>query len=363
MAGAAQCPPAIFLSILTDRFQEPELNMSLSTLLLIILLGTVAAYFLGQTRSVQVAKPVGGVRNLAALPSYYASMVSLWAFIPAIFTVLMWLAFDGPIIESLVRGLLPTEAKVLPADELGLILNQIQNVAAGIGTIEMLGQEYLPAVERLAGLNEVSARYMPVLAIIVLVLGLLIGLSAVRAKRNARYSVERIFNITLFVCSSIAIFTTIGIVFSVLFESLRFFEKVPFTEFVFGTHWSPQIAIRADQTGASGSFGVIPLIAGTLLISAIALMISVPVGLMSAIYLAEYASERARSIRASPSAGSSPACSIAGATAALSISIPTRRSPASPSSARKPRRSRANARAWSSSASPPSNVVSRRGWR
>ena len=137
---------------------------------------------------------------------------------------------------------------------------------------------------------------MPVLAIIVLVLGALIGFKGVSAKYNARHGVERVFNITLFLCSSIAVLTTFGIVFSVLFEALHFFQKVPFMDFVFGTHWSPQIAIREDQAGASGSFGVIPLIAGTLLISLIALLIAVPTGLMSAIYLSEYASARARGI-------------------------------------------------------------------
>ena len=95
-------------------------------------------------------------------------------------------------------------------------------------------------------------------------------------------------------CSSLAILTTVGIVLSVLFESLRFFDKVPFSDFAFGLHWSPQTAIRADQVGSSGSFGAVPIFAGTLLISAIAMLVAVPFGLMSAIYLAEYASPAVR---------------------------------------------------------------------
>ena len=98
----------------------------------------------------------------------------------------------------------------------------------------------------------------------------------------------------LIACSCIAIFTTVGIVLSVIFESLRFFQKIPASEFLFGTHWNPQIAIRADQVAADGSFGAIPIFTGTLLISAIALIIAVPIGLMSAIYLSEYASKRVR---------------------------------------------------------------------
>jgi phosphate transport system permease protein len=175
-------------------------------------------------------------------------------------------------------------------------MSQVSNVASGIGSIDVLGQEYAPAVERLVSLTAISQRAMPLLAVCVLVLGALMGFRAVRATNNARYTVEKIFNVALFVCSSIAIFTTFGIVFSVLFESIHFFQKVPFFDFLLGTHWSPQIAIRADQAGASGSFGVIPLIAGTLLISMIALSIAVPVGLMSAIYLSEYATSKTRSI-------------------------------------------------------------------
>ena len=110
-----------------------------------------------------------------------------------------------------------------------------------------------------------------------------------------RIIVENFIKLFLIVCASIAILTTIGIVMSVLFESIRFFQQVNFFEFITGSKWSPQTAIRADQVGSSGSFGAIPLFTGTLLISAIALTVAVPLGLMSAIYLSEYASNRVRS--------------------------------------------------------------------
>ncbi len=96
--------------------------------------------------------------------------------------------------------------------------------------------------------------------------------------------------------SSVAVLTTIGIVFSLLFEAIRFFQAVPFFDFLFGLDWSPQTALRSDQVGASGSFGAVPLLAGTLLISAIAMVVATPVGLLAAIYLAEYASTRVRII-------------------------------------------------------------------
>ncbi len=268
--------------------------MSISTLLLIILAGVACSYFVGYIRSQQIAKPLGGVRKLATLPSYYATLMSLWALIPALLLVVFWTVLDGAIIDSLVRSELPTEAKQLDDKSQGLLMSQVTNVANGIGSIETLGKEYMPAVDRLQGLNSISARIMPILALVLLVIGALLGFRAIQAQRNARYSVENVFNILLFTCSSIAVFTTFGIVFSVFFESLAFFQKVPFFDFLLGTHWSPQIAIRADQTAASGSFGAIPLIAGTLLISFIALLIAVPIGLMSAIYLSEYASAKVR---------------------------------------------------------------------
>ena len=270
--------------------------MNLSTLILILLAGAALAYFIGYTRSQQIAKPIGGVRNLATLPTYYASMVSLWALIPAVILLFLWSVLDGSIIASLVKSSLPAEAKQLSDENLGLIMSQVHNVSQGIGSIEVLGQEYAPAVDRLNSLNAISAQAMPILVICVLIIGALLGFRSVTATNNARYAVEKIFNITLFVCSSIAIFTTFGIVFSVLFESIHFFQKVPFFDFLLGTHWSPQIAIREDQAGASGSFGVLPLIVGTLLISFIALLIAVPVGLLSAVYLSEYASARVRGI-------------------------------------------------------------------
>jgi len=100
----------------------------------------------------------------------------------------------------------------------------------------------------------------------------------------------------LIACSSVAIFTTIGIVLSVLFEAIRFFGRVPVTEFLFGLEWSPQTAIRADQVGSSGAFGAVPLFAGTMLISFIAMLVAAPIGLFAAIYLAEYANHHVRSV-------------------------------------------------------------------
>ncbi|GGA05841.1 hypothetical protein GCM10011498_01870 [Amylibacter cionae] len=100
----------------------------------------------------------------------------------------------------------------------------------------------------------------------------------------------------LILCSLVAVAVTVGIVLSLLFEAFRFFERIPLTDFLFGTKWSPQTALRADQVAAEGAFGAVPLITGTLLISFIAMCVATPLGLLSAIYLSEYASKRSRNL-------------------------------------------------------------------
>src|SRR3546814_282426 len=95
-------------------------------------------------------------------------------------------------------------------------------------------------------------------------------------------------------CAVVAILTTLGIVVSLLFEAFRFFDRIPLSEFLFGLNWEPQIAIRADQVAGQGAFGAVPVFLGTLVIAFIAMAVAIPVGLMSAIYLAEYAGSRVR---------------------------------------------------------------------
>jgi phosphate transport system permease protein len=122
------------------------------------------------------------------------------------------------------------------------------------------------------------------------------GLSQIATPFRARNAFERIVLWLLVACSAVAVLTTFGIVMSVLFETLRFFSKVSPIDFLFGLQWSPQTALREDQVGSSGAFGLIPLLAGTFLITFIALLVAAPLGLMSAIYMAEYASPRVRAI-------------------------------------------------------------------
>jgi phosphate transport system permease protein len=143
-----------------------------------------------------------------------------------------------------------------------------------------------------------AAGSLPVLAAAVAAggLGAWLARRSIQPASRSRTRVESLFQALLALSSSVAILTTVGIIASVLFESVRFFHAVPLSDFLFGLAWSPQTALRADQVGASGSFGAIPLFAGTILISAIALAVGAPLGLFSAIYLAEYAGPRQRAL-------------------------------------------------------------------
>lgn len=118
------------------------------------------------------------------------------------------------------------------------------------------------------------------------------SLSSPPAKRYG----ERVVLALLSLSAVVSILVTLAIIFSVLFEALRFFRIVPVQDFIFGLQWSPQMALRADQAGSSGAFGAVPLFAGTLLITLIAMLVAVPIGLFSAIYMSEYARRSTRSV-------------------------------------------------------------------
>jgi phosphate transport system permease protein len=126
--------------------------------------------------------------------------------------------------------------------------------------------------------------------------GLAVARSRIHPGLRARPIVEGAIRALLLACAIVSVLTTLGIVLSLIFEALRFFQLVPLTDFLFGLRWSPQTAIRADQVGSSGAFGAIPVFVGTLLITGIAMIVAVPIGLLAAIYLSDYAGDRTRSV-------------------------------------------------------------------
>ncbi len=269
--------------------------MSFSTLFVIILVGIAVAYVLGRSRSLAIAGRLGGIKNLHSLPFYYGTQAALWCAIPCLVLLALWAAFDDSIIRQIILQHLSPEQRNLSAQELSLLLNTIENIASGVTSLQA-SPEVMAIAERVSGLRQISQTLLAVIVICALILLSAWGWLKVKPEYRARNGVERVFMIFLLVCSTLAIFTTVGIVFSVLFESIRFFGIIPITDFLFGTHWSPQLAIRSDQVGSSGAFGAIPLFTGTMLISLIAMIIAVPTGLMTAIYLSEYANNKVRAV-------------------------------------------------------------------
>ena len=193
----------------------------------------------------------------------------------------------------MVAGL-PPELQQLPAGRLNLVVNDIKNLVSGNIVSSRPDATILAAAAHYRHLQMMGNVALWVVVLTMATAGVAYAWRAISPKLRARNRVEQVVNVLLIVSSTVAIFTTIGIVLSVLFESVLFFHKVPVTEFLFGLHWSPQTAIRADQTGSSGAFGMIPLFTGTLLISGIGMLVAVPIGLMSALYLSEYAGPKFR---------------------------------------------------------------------
>ena len=270
--------------------------MNATTLLVVIIGLGLFSYIMGRQRSIKLAAGHGGKRKLNSLPKYYGYMTALWCGLPALILLGLWLVFEPSIIKNMLIDKLPAEYSSLPANELSLVLNDLQLIAES-GYIESETDAVKKAAAtELVNIQNNNRSIRNALILVLALAGAAFGLSRVSMQTRARIFVERIIRYLLILCSLVAIMTTIGIVLSVLFESVRFFKSVPITDFMFGTTWSPQTAIRADQVGSSGAFGAVPLFAGTMLISAIALLIAVPIGLMSAIYLSEYASRRFRAI-------------------------------------------------------------------
>jgi len=231
-----------------------------------------------------------------SLTGYYATYVALWTGLPTFLFLLTWVFLQEPVIQHLLVQSMPADSiDGLSANQISLLVSEIRNVAAG----RIFG-EPSPAV------LEAAERYTRWIAIAdqmkfaaLFAVGLLgLGLSAARIKMmfRARQGVERIINALLVLSSTIAILTTVGIVASLAFEAWRFFERVPVHDFLFGLNWEPQIAIRADQVASTGAFGAVPVFAGTLLISSIAILFATVLGLPAAIYLSEFASDAQRRI-------------------------------------------------------------------
>ena len=269
--------------------------MNTSALLLIAIALIAFAYWIGRQRAYTIGGRLGGIRNLHSLPGYYGFLTAIWCGVPIFTLLLLWAFGENWLITHLLHNYLPLELRDIRADKLGLIINEVRNIAAGTDN-DPSHPDLIATAAKYSDLMWLSAAIKSVAVLISGLLATSIVWFKISAKLQAREHYERAIRTFFILSSLIAILTTVGIVLSVLFESIAFFKIIPITDFLFGTEWSPQIALREDQQGSSGAFGAVPLFAGTLMISAIAMIIAVPIGLMAAIYLAEYASRSVREV-------------------------------------------------------------------
>ena len=253
----------------------------------------VVAYVLARRHA--LASVSGEIVKLHSLPSFHGAYAIVWAVLPALLILIAWSVISPRIVENLLLSEVAPQVQDLSALQLDVFLGDARAIYQG-NIPSQDTEERRAAAEIFGSLTSTSGWAMIAVVVIVSLLGLRHALSSIAPRLRARNIVERVVRWVLIVCSAVAILTTIGIVLSLVFESARFFARIPFFEFLFGIEWSPQTAIRADQVAAQGSFGAIPLFAGTMLITLIAMLVAAPIGLMSAIYLSDYASHRFRAV-------------------------------------------------------------------
>ncbi len=291
--------------------------MPLSWLVLLVLALAAAGYFIGRKRVLKLAG--GDVRALHSLPIYYGTNVALSVAVPALAVLLVWLLAQPTLIERSVSGMIAPEM-IPEGSNLNLVMSDVRRVADGLNTaiaggamslaeVEAmdatvvdvrgrlgelgvaLGQDVRPEVlaaaksYRSAAVTGNTMRTLIVLALAAIGFG--ISFSKTKPDYRARNVVERAVLALLMAAASLAILTTVGIVLSMLFETINFFGLHNWRDFFFGTTWAPNF--RGDS-----ELSILPLLWGTLYISFIALLVAVPIGLFAAIYLSEYAGPKTR---------------------------------------------------------------------
>lgn len=259
----------------------------------IVLLLSIAGYYAAFMKAKGFYAP--GAPKVHSLPFYNASYVALAIILPAIIVLLLYALISPHIFQSFIKSTYNSHLLSLSDFEQTNFINNVFALTSGNITSKT-SELIVEASAYLKSLMEIGnyLKWGGALGLAFVFGGL--AYSSVSPRLRARNRVEIIVKAILIVCSVIAILTTIGIVLSLVFESLRFFQKVPLYEFLFGMHWSPQTSIRPGQISSEGSFGAIPLLAGTMLITFIAMLVAGPVGLMSAIYLSDYASPKFRAV-------------------------------------------------------------------
>ena len=291
--------------------------MPILWIIALIALLCAAGLVLGRSRA--LASAGGDSRELHSLPRFYGINVAMMAAVPALLALLVWSAVQPMVVEGRVSGMLD-EARYETGGDLSLLMSDVRRTAAGLDAVVaagvltpaeardadakvvidalrgagvIVGSEVdsgiVAAARALRAADRTAGLVMTALVLSIAAGGFAWAMMRTNADFRARNAVERGVMAVLILASSIAILTTAGIVLSMLFESINFFRQYPASEFFFGTNWSPNF--RGDS-----DLGILPLLWGTLYISFIALLVAVPIGLLAAIYMSEYAGPKVRGV-------------------------------------------------------------------
>lgn len=258
--------------------------------LLLVLLGL--AYQSGWARGRGLAT-VNGVK-VHSRPQYHGTYVAIWAMVPALVILGLWGLFGAGITRNYLLSQIPADIlQSLSVDDLRNTVNRISSLASGYGVVGEAAPYEQSAGDALRSFQTFTFLGVIITAGVAGVSALVYARSRINARLRARNWVERAITVGLIACSAVAILTTVGIVASLVVEAFRFFTFINPLDFFFGTVWNPN---NAGTDGNWGSYGLLPLLAGTLMITAIAMLVAVPVGLMAAIYLSQYAPRQLRAV-------------------------------------------------------------------
>ncbi|KAF1019397.1 MAG: Phosphate transport system permease protein PstC 1 [Acinetobacter bereziniae] len=219
--------------------------------------------------------------------------MALWCGIPAFLILIVWNLVEPSVLQHLILKNVPANvAASLDTAGVDVLVDRIKAIASGFGVTDTPAAYEVAAAEQLSKFERIGSFAKFAVVICVAMLGLVWARKRISQQFRARNEVEKTINVVLILCSGVAILTTVGIVMSMFSEAMHFFQFVSPIDFFFGTEWNPGFSTSGN---AEGSYGLLPLLWGTLMVSGIALLVAVPLGLMIAIYLAEYASPSFRS--------------------------------------------------------------------
>jgi phosphate transport system permease protein len=267
--------------------------MTNATIPLILIILAALSFNLTRQRSITL---VGGNRALLhSLPRHYGYVSAMWVLIPGLATFSLWLLLGERVIDGLIVQGLRSDIGASADENIRLLLNRVHLVFE-YGPNQEIDPNIITAAERYENLYDRGLWTALLLSALTSVTGFFYTWQKTKPSYRARSVFENAILTLLVVSSIIAIATTLGIILSLFFESLLFFQQVPLDEFLFGTKWSPQTALRVDQIGSSGAFGALPLFAGTFLITILSMLVAGPIGLFSAIYMTQYAGKKTRAV-------------------------------------------------------------------